>query len=78
MSHASNRVNWLGLGRLPTPSLALADAQSVKLTPRVGQQWGLDAHKRVNGHKRQVLCNTGGRSWRVVVHAANGHDSRGA
>jgi len=63
---------------LPTPSLALVDAQSVKLAPRLGQQRGLDAHKRVNGRKRQVLCDTGGRIWRVVVHAANGHDSRGA
>jgi transposase len=60
------------------PSLALVDAQSVKLTPRLAQQRGLDAHKRINGRKRQVLCDTGRRIWRVVVHAANGHDSRGA
>ena len=52
----------------------MPDAQSVKLAPRLGQQRGLDAHKRVNG----VLCDTGGRIWGVVVHAANGHDSRGA
>jgi transposase len=25
-----------------------------------------------------VLCDTGGRIWRVHVHAANGHDSRAA
>lgn len=48
------------------------------MAPRLGQQRGLDAHKRVNGRKRQVRCDTGGRIWRVVVHAANGHDSRGA
>ena len=48
------------------------------MAPRLGQQRGLDAHKRVNGRKRQVLCDTGGRIWRVVVHAANDHDSRGA
>jgi transposase len=53
------------------------DAQSVKLAPRLGQQRGLDAYKRVNGRKRQVLCDTGGHIWRVVVHAANSHDSRG-
>lgn len=63
-------------GRLPTPSLVLVEA--TLLAPRLGQQRGLDAHKRVNGRKRQVLCDTGGRSWRVVVHAANGHDSRWA
>ena len=54
------------------------DAQSVKLAPRLGQQRGLDAHKRVNGRKRQVLFDTGGRIWRVQVHAASGHDSCGA
>jgi hypothetical protein len=64
--------------RQPTPSLALVDAQSVKLAPRLRQQRGLDAHKRVNGRKRQVLCNTGGRIWQAAVHAANGHDSRAA
>ena len=46
--------------------------------PRVDRQLSLDAHKRVNGHKRQVLCDTGGRIWRVQAHAANGHDSRAA
>jgi transposase len=78
LNHASNRADRLAQGRLPTPALALVDAQSVNLAPRLGQQRGLDAHKRVNGRKRQVLCDTGGRIWCVVVHAANGHDSRGA
>lgn len=78
LSQASNRADRLAQGRLPTPSLALVDAQSVKLAPRLGQQRGLDAQKRVNDRKRQVLCDTGGRIWQVVVHAANDHDSRGA
>ena len=78
LSHASNRANRLAQGRLPIPSLALVDAQSVKLAPRLDQQRGLDAHQRVNGRNRQVLGDTGGRIWQVVVHAADGHDSRGA
>ena len=78
LNEAANRADRLACKRLPTPSLALVDAQSVKLAPRLGQQRGLDAHKRVNGRKRQVLCDTGGRIWRVHVHAANGHDSRAA
>jgi transposase len=78
LSQASNRADRLSQGQLPTPSLALVDAQRVNLAPRLGQQRGLDAHKRVNGRKRQVLCDTDGRIWQVVVHAANGHDSRGA
>ncbi len=78
LNQASNRADQLAQGRLPKPSLALVDAQSVKLAPRLGQQRGFDAHKRVNGRKRQLLCDKGRRIWRVVVHAANGHDSRGA
>jgi transposase len=78
LNEAANRADRLARNRLPTPSLALVDAQSVKLAPRLGQQRGLDAHKRVNGRKRQVLCDTGGRIWRVLVYAANGHDSRAA
>ena len=78
LNEAANRVDRLARNRLPTPSLALVDAQSVKLAPRLGQQRGLDAHKRVNGRKRQVLCDTGGRIWQVAVHAASGHDSRAA
>lgn len=78
LNEAGNRVDRLARTRPPTPSLALVDAQSVKLAPRLNQQRGLDAHKRINGRKRQVLCDTGGRIWQVVVHAASGHDSRAA
>jgi transposase len=78
LSQASNRADRLAQQRLPTPSLALVDAQSVSLAPRLGEQRGLDAHKYVNGRKRQLLCDTGGRIWRATVHAANGHDSRAA
>lgn len=77
-NEASNRADRLARNRLPTPSPVLVDAQSVKLAPRPNQRRGLDARKRVNGRKRQVLCDTSGRIWRVHVHAANGHDSRAA
>jgi transposase len=75
LNQASNRADRQAQHRSPTPSLALVDAQSVSLAPRLGQQRGLDAHKWVNGRKRQLLCDTGGSIWRVAVHAANGHDS---
>ncbi|OGX87951.1 IS5 family transposase [Hymenobacter coccineus] len=78
LSQASNRADRLEQGRRPTPSLALVDAQSVRLAPRLSQQRGLDAHKRINGRKRQVLCDTGGRIWQAAVHAASRHDSRAA
>jgi len=72
LSQVSNRADRLAQGRLPTPSLACVNAQSVNLASHLGQQRGLNTHKRVNGRKRQVLCDSGGRIWRVVVHAANG------
>ncbi|MBG8553734.1 transposase [Hymenobacter sp. BT594] len=52
LNEAGNRADRLARNRLPIPSLALVDAQSVKLAPRLNQQRGLDAHKRVNGRKR--------------------------
>lgn len=62
LCQASNRADRRAQGRRPTPSLALVDAQSVKLAPRRGPQRGRDAHQRVSGRKRQVLCDTGGRA----------------
>ena len=60
LSQASNRADRLAQQRSPTPSLALVDAQSVSLAPRLRKQRGLNAHKYVNGRKRQLLCDTGG------------------
>jgi transposase len=37
LSQASNRADRLARGRLPMPALALVDAQSVKLAPRLAQ-----------------------------------------
>ena len=42
LNEAANRADRLACHRPPTPSLALVDAQSVKLAPRLGQQRGLD------------------------------------
>ena len=42
------------------------------------EERGIDNNKKVNGRKRQLLVDTGGRLWRAVVHAANGHDGPGA
>ena len=35
---------------------------------------GLDPHKKINGRKRQLLVDTGGRLWAAHVHAANDAD----
>lgn len=61
-------------GRKATPSVLCIDSQSVKLSPLIFEDRGKDNHKKVNGRKRQILVDTGGRLWRAVVHAANKHD----
>ena len=58
-----------------TPSLVCVDSQSIKATPFIKSDKGIDGHKRVNGRKRQVLVDTLGLVWAVFVHAASGNDS---
>lgn len=80
LSQALNKVDRKQQGREETPSLVCVDSQSVKLAPSVFEERGLDTHKKVNGRKRQIMpgrraVDSGGRIWRVFVHAANESDS---
>lgn len=61
--------------REPTPSLTCVDSQSVKLAPMIFEDKGLDGNKKVNGRRRQVMADTLGLVWAVVVHAANLSDT---
>jgi len=63
-------------GRNDSPSLLLVDAQSVRLTPMIAKDRGIDGGKWINGRKRSILTDTLGRIWRAEVHAANIHDGR--
>ena len=40
----------------------------------IGVHRGLDPHKKVNGRKRQLLVDTGGRLWTADVHSAKQAD----
>lgn len=60
-----------------TPSVLCVDSQSVKLSSLIFEDRGVDSHEKVNGRKRQILVDTGGRLWRAVVHAANQHGPSG-
>lgn len=60
--------------REPYPSVFCIDSQSVKLAPMIYEQRGIDGNKKVNGRKRQLLVDTGGRLWAARVHAANDAD----
>lgn len=72
-----NKLDRIQENRFATPSLMCIDSQSVKLSPLIFEERGIDSNKKINGRKRQVLVDTGGRIWRVVVHAANKHDGSG-
>jgi transposase len=75
-----NSLDCLREGRELLPSLACADSQSVKLAPRIFEHRGVDGAKHVNGRKRQILADSGGRIWAAYVHVAQAgtRQSRGA
>jgi putative transposase len=65
-----------GQGRLPEPSAACVDSQSIK-TATQGTDVGFDGHKKVKGRKRHILVDTLGLIVAVVVTAANTDDRQG-
>ena len=64
-------------GRKREPSAGCVDSQSVKTTDRGGVH-GYDAGKKVNGRKRQIMVDTMGLVWLIVVTAASVQDRDGA
>lgn len=58
----------------PLPSLLCIDSQSVKLAPMIFEHRGTDGNKKVNGRKRQLMVDVGGRIFDVGIHSANLHD----
>lgn len=63
-------------GREESPSVGIADAQSVKTTHN-GPERGFDNGKKVKGRKRHILVDSLGLVLGAVVTAANVHDKRG-
>lgn len=72
-----NELDRVKNNKNETPSLLCIDSQSVKLSPMMGEDRGIDGNKRVNGRKREFLVDTDGRIWGVAVHAANIADGKG-
>lgn len=65
-------------GRNPEPSLAIIDAQSVKIAAGTSEQTGFDAGKRVKGRKRHIAVDTQGNVLAADVSSAFVHDKKGA
>lgn len=64
-------------GRQPYPTAGLIDSQSVKTTA-LARTRGFDGFKRIKGHKRHIVTDTGGNLLEVVIHNANVADCKGA
>jgi transposase len=77
MSQSLNMAERIQLERAPEPSLLIVDYQSVKLSPMIFEDRGIDGNKKVNGRKRQILVGVIGRIWVADVHASHHHDSPG-
>ena len=73
-----NQLDRQREGRSPNPSALCINSQSIKLAPFIWEYRGLDANKRVNGRKRQLVVDTQGRLWAADVHAASEGDGPGA
>jgi putative transposase len=75
--HAALRVRVRrAAGREDSPSVGIADAQSVK-TASSGSDRGFDGGKRVKGRKRHIIVDTLGLVMGVTITAANVQDKRG-
>ncbi|GGU43713.1 hypothetical protein GCM10010244_82250 [Streptomyces coeruleorubidus] len=65
-------------GRSVEPTAAVVDAQSVKTSANVAEtSQGIDASKKIKGHKRHLVTDTLGLVLAVLVTAANVHDTTG-
>ena len=74
VNDALNQKDRVNSGKEGLSTLMCIDSQSVKLSPMIYEHRGIDANKKVNGRKRQLLVDSDGRIWQALVHAANLHD----
>ena len=75
---ALNQLDRKRVGKEAYPSVLSIDTQSVKLNSMISEYRGIDANKRVNGRKRQLVVDTQGRLWLAAVHPANQADGPAA
>jgi putative transposase len=72
-----NRLVRVKKGKKPTPSVLIADSQSVK-SSEMGGEVGFDGAKKISGKKREFVTDTLGQLHAAAVHAGNIPDSAGS
>ena len=77
MNHMLVMADRERVGREASPSAAVIDGQSVKMTESGGPR-GYDAAKKVKGRRRQVMVDTDGRGLILEPQPANVQDRDGA
>lgn len=70
------RLTRVAAGRLPEPSAAILDSQSVRTSQRGGPR-GYDGAKKISGRKRHLLVDTLGLPLLIKVTPANVGDREG-
>jgi transposase len=78
INSALNQLDRKRVEKEAYPSVLSIDTQSVKLNPLICECRGIDANKRINGRKRQLVVDTQGRLWLAAVHPANQADGPAA
>ena len=73
--HALHEQPHCDIGKVPSPTVAIIDSQSVKTT-ELAKSRGFDAHKKVKGSKRHIVTDTIGIPLRVKVTDANISDNQ--
>jgi len=77
MCNELNMKERIQSGRYVNSSIFIIDSQSIKLSPIIYEHRGIDANKKVNGRKRQLLVDVLERIWNASVHAAHKHNGIG-
>jgi hypothetical protein len=77
LNEALNSLDRIREGREPYPSQMCIDSQSIKLSSMIFEDRGLDADKKINGRKRHLWVDCGGRLWAALVGGADEHDGQG-
>ncbi|WP_157072193.1 IS5 family transposase [Picosynechococcus sp. PCC 73109] len=71
INHALRTRCRQAVGKTPEPSVLIADSQSVKTNRKKGDVYGFDGGKQVKGRRRNLLVDSLGLLYKVMVSEGN-------